>query len=74
MSLYIGSQQVLVRLGGKLYELNIGTPLKAVEETNQIRLLSSDNYVLKDKNGVYLIPLPEDNNSSIMEELLDDYM
>lgn len=61
MSLFIGSQQVLIRLGGKLYELDIGTPLKAVEETNQIRLLSSDNYVLKDKNGVYLIPLPEDS-------------
>jgi hypothetical protein len=59
MGLYFNNQCVLVHLGNKLYELNIGspmTPVTPVEPTNVDRLLSKDLFVLCDSNGVYLVP------------------
>ena len=52
MALYLGnSNKLKVILNGTVYKFNLfsGTPI-----TNGIRLLSFDNYILKDSNGVYL--------------------
>lgn len=52
MALYLGSSdQQKVILDGVVYRFNLftSTPI-----TNFIRLLSSDNYTLKDSNGLYL--------------------
>jgi hemin uptake protein HemP len=51
MALYLGENKVKINLDGVVYYLNLfsETPI-----TNGIRLLSSDNYILTDSNGVYL--------------------
>ena len=51
MALYLGENKVKINLDGVVYCLNLfsETPI-----TNGIRLLSSDNYILTDSNGVYL--------------------
>ena len=51
MALYCGSEKVKINLGGVVYDFNLysTTPI-----TNGIRLLSSDDYILKDSNGLYL--------------------
>lgn len=52
MALYLGSSDKRkIVLNGVAYRLNLfaETPI-----TNFIRLLSSDNYTLKDTNGLYL--------------------
>lgn len=51
MALYLGSEKVKINLNGVVYCLNLfsTTPI-----TNGIRLLSSDNYILKDLNELYL--------------------
>lgn len=52
MALYLGSSGDLkVILNGVVYHLNLfsSTPI-----TNGIRLLSSEGYILKDSNGLYL--------------------
>ena len=51
MALYLGSDKVKINLDNVLYCLNLysTTPI-----TNGVRLLSLDNYLLKDSNGLYL--------------------
>lgn len=52
MALYLGSSEELkICLNGVEYCLNLysTTPI-----TNGIRLLSSEDYILKDSNGLYL--------------------
>lgn len=52
MALHLGSSENLkVHLDDIVYYLNIysETPI-----TNGVRLLSSENYILKDSNGTYL--------------------
>lgn len=52
MALYLGNgEKVKINLNGVAYCLNLfsTTPI-----TNGIRLLSLDNYILKDSNGLYL--------------------
>lgn len=51
MALYLGSNQVKINLNGVSYYLNFfsTTPI-----TNGIRLLSSEIFILKDSNGLYL--------------------
>lgn len=51
MALYLGSEIKKVNINGVVYKLNLfsTTPI-----FNGIRLLSSDNYILKDANGLYL--------------------
>lgn len=52
MALYLGSgQKVKINLANNKYDLKLFslTPI-----LNGTRLLSSDNYILKDKNGRYL--------------------
>lgn len=51
MALYLGNEKIKINLDSIVYYLNIfsETPI-----TNGIRLLSSDRYILKDSNGLYL--------------------
>ena len=52
MPLYLGSSGKLkVYLNNIAYVVNL---VSTTSSTNIIRLLSSDNYILKDCNGVYL--------------------
>ena len=53
MALYLGSSDKLkINLGGIVYRLNLysETPI-----TSDIRLVSSDGYILRDSSGLYLI-------------------
>ena len=51
MALYLGNEKVKINLNDTVYYLNLffKTPI-----TNGIRLLSFDNYILKDSNGLYI--------------------
>lgn len=52
MALYLGSSEKLkININGVAYILNLisKTPI-----TSGIKLLSSENYILKDSNGLYL--------------------
>lgn len=51
MALYLGGEKVQINLDGVVYYLNLysTTPI-----TNGIRLLTFENYILKDSNGLYL--------------------
>lgn len=52
MALYLGSsEKQKIVLNGTTYYLNLLTKVIVV---NGDRLLSSDNYILKDSNGLYL--------------------
>ena len=46
MALYVGSSKKTINLGKKLYKLKILTV--------NSKLISSDNYVLKDKDDVFI--------------------
>ena len=52
MGLYIGSQLQKLVLNNKEVFLELYTPNFII--TNGIRLLSNDNFILKDNNGLYL--------------------
>ncbi len=59
MALYIGSsEKKKIYLDGALRRLNI---FSSNLITNGIKLLSSDDYILKDSNGVYLTSKKEDD-------------
>lgn len=51
MALYLGSNKIKINLGGVVYCLNL---FFDTQITNGIRLLSSESYILKDSNGLYL--------------------
>ncbi len=51
MALYLGENKVKINLDGVVYCLNL---FSEIPITNGIRLLSSDNYILQDSNGIYL--------------------
>lgn len=54
MGLYLGnSKKRKVILNGVVYNFNLFTSTPVI---NFVRLLSSDNYILKDSNNLYLIP------------------
>lgn len=53
MALHLGSEKVKLNLNGVLYNLNLYSSTPIVEI---IRLLSSEGYILKDSNGLYLVP------------------
>lgn len=57
MGLYIGGQKYKMTISGITHNMSVfsETPI-----TNGIRLLSLDNYTLKDKNGLYLTTIKED--------------
>lgn len=51
MALHLGSEKLRVNVNGAVYQLNLFTTTPI---TNGVRLLSSENYILKDANGLYL--------------------
>jgi hypothetical protein len=52
MALYLGNNKKLkVRVNNSIYKLIVPVSSQIVDK---VRLLSFDNYVLKDSNGVYL--------------------
>ena len=56
MALYLGSQKVNVKLGSsaRILELYSSIPI-----TTGVILLSSDGYILRDSNGLYVTSLKE---------------
>lgn len=54
MALYLGSEKIKIMSSDNIYHLIIPSPIP-----NNV-LLSLDNYILKDANGVYLVA-KEDN-------------
>lgn len=57
MALYLGdSEKLKINLGDAIYIMNIFSALLTIKE---IILSSSDGYILKDFNGLYLIPKEE---------------
>ena len=52
--LYVGGRKYKINLDGKKHRLGAVSMQKPIESV--VRLLSSDNYILKDSNGVYLVP------------------
>ena len=57
MALFLGNSQVKIALEDKKFSLNLYSPTPI---TNGIRLLSSEGYILKDANGLYLTAKEED--------------
>lgn len=53
MALYLGNDKVKINLDGVIYCLNILTATPTILDNI---LLSSDNYILQDLNGLCLIP------------------
>lgn len=52
MALYLGnSNKIKINIDGKAYRLNL---FSIIPITNGIRLMSSENFILKDSNGLYL--------------------
>lgn len=52
MAIYLGSgQKVKLNFGNSVCSLIIPS---ATPVLNEVKLLSSDNYILKDSNGIYL--------------------
>lgn len=51
MALYLGNEIIKVNINGVSYKFNL---FSATPIFNGIRLLSSENYILKDANGTYL--------------------
>ena len=51
MAIYLGSNKVKINLDGKTYCLNI---LTKTIITEGVLLLSLDNYILQDNDGLYL--------------------
>lgn len=51
MAFYLGDERLKINLNGNLYQLNIFSELLIL---NGILLISSERYILKDSNGVYL--------------------
>lgn len=51
MALYLGADKVNMNLSGALYHLNFFSSTLIL---NGIQLLSFDNFILKDSNGLYL--------------------
>lgn len=56
MALYLGSDKVKVSLDGIIYAINTISLLPIIEG---IVLSSSDDYILKDYNGCYLLAKEE---------------
>ena len=53
MALYLGSEKQNINLNGVAYDVNLFTAFFAIEDTV---LTSTDDYIFKDANGLYLTP------------------
>ena len=65
MALYLGENRVKINLNGNIYCLNLFSHNSTID---YVSLLSSDNYILKDSNGLYL--LPSDYISPVLDKTL----
>lgn len=65
MALYLGSEKVKINLNGTACHLNFYTSTLIL---NGIKLLSSDDYMLTDKNGLILTADTE-TLSTVKEEI-----
>lgn len=63
MALYLGRDKVKINLNGIVYRLNLFSTTSTI---NNGWLLSSDDYILQDSNGIYLVP--RDSASAIVGE------
>ena len=59
MGVYLGTNKVRVIMDGVLYDLHIAEVAPVI---TGIKLLSSDGYVLKDLNGLYITTKEGENN------------
>ena len=57
MALYLGSDKKKLNLNGLIYCLNLFSTTPIV---NGVQLLSSDNYILKDSNSLYITAKEEE--------------
>ena len=72
MALYLGENKVKINLNGIVYCLNLYSTTSTI---NNGWLLSSDNYILQDSNGIYLIP--KDFSEIVIDNVLlssDNYI
>lgn len=51
MAVYLGENRIKINLNGIVYILNLFTTAPIL---NGIRLLTSENYVIRDSNGLYI--------------------
>lgn len=66
MALYLGNSNKLnINLNGIIYRLNL---FSIDNTTSDVRLLSSDNYIIQDSGGIYLIP--SDYPHSVVDNVL----
>jgi hypothetical protein len=54
MNLYINNEKVKLHLNNNIYRINLSSANPIINYQNY--LLSLDNYILTDSNGLYLIP------------------
>ena len=59
MALYLGSNKKIININGTSFKLHIYETESIINGT---KLLSSDNYVLKDLNGLYITIKEGENN------------
>lgn len=52
MALYLGNDKVKINLDGVKYCFNLISTKPLIDD---VKMLSIDNYILKDSNGLYLI-------------------
>ena len=73
MALYLGNDKIKINLDGVVYCLNL---VASTFNKNYIALLSSDNFILRDSNGLYLLPVDAEIPviDGTMMLTLDDYI
>ena len=69
MAIYVGGIKCNLISGGNVCNLNIYSPTPI---TNGIRLLSSDDYILKDISGLYLTATEYIQSLSLDNSILTD--
>lgn len=75
MAIYVGGQKWKLTVGGDVCNLDVYTPTPI---TNGIRLLSSDDFILKDINNLYLTTTEYiqslSSDGSILKDIEDKYL
>ncbi len=54
MNIYLNGMRVNLNLNGSSFVLNI--PSDKAPSTEGVKMFSSDNFILKDSNNLYIIP------------------